>query len=210
MQCYVRYASVNTFNVWLLCCLRQICRVLQWHHMSIVIMSDFNYESLPISVTQRAGWISFILVSDARLQEASGITSPQDSHQWSKPGRCGIEVTMMTSSNGYIFRGTGLVCGEFIGDRWTPRTKANDAELWCFLSSASEPTIEQTMKTLVIWDATVLIMTSLLWNRFFFPFYDGIMENHPPWLPFSYYITRRFNLSWTAYGISRLEQHWIR
>ena len=35
----------------------------------------FNYESLPISVTQRAGWISFILVSDARLQEASGITS---------------------------------------------------------------------------------------------------------------------------------------
>ena len=32
---------------------------------------------------------------------------------------------------------------------------------WCFLWSAPEPTVEQTMETLVIWDATVLIMTSL-------------------------------------------------
>ena len=40
---------------------------------------------------------------------------------------------MMTSSNGNIFRVTGLLCGEFTGDRWIPRTKANDAELGCFL-----------------------------------------------------------------------------
>ena len=39
---------------------------------------------------------------------------------------------MMTSSNGNIFRVTGHLCGEFTGPRWIPRTKASDAELWCF------------------------------------------------------------------------------
>ena len=38
----------------------------------------------------------------------------------------------MTSSNGSIFRATGHLCGEFTGHRWIPRTKASDAELWCF------------------------------------------------------------------------------
>ena len=43
--------------------------------------------------------------------------------------------SMMTSSNGNIFRVTGHLCGEFTGPRWIPRTKASDAELWCFLWS---------------------------------------------------------------------------
>ena len=43
-----------------------------------------------------------------------------------------------TSSNGNIFRVTGHLCGEFTGPRWIPHTKASDAELWCFLWSASE------------------------------------------------------------------------
>ena len=38
----------------------------------------------------------------------------------------------MTSSNGNIFRVTGHLCGEFTDPRWIPRTKASDAELWCF------------------------------------------------------------------------------
>ena len=42
----------------------------------------------------------------------------------------------MTSSNGNIFRVTGPLCGEVTGHRWIPRTKASDAELWCFLWSA--------------------------------------------------------------------------
>ena len=36
------------------------------------------------------------------------------------------------------FRVTGHLCAEFTGPRWIPRTKACDAELWCFLSSALE------------------------------------------------------------------------
>ena len=47
-------------------------------------------------------------------------------------------IYMMTSSNGNIFRVTGPLCGEFTGQRWIPRTKASNAELWCFLWSASE------------------------------------------------------------------------
>ena len=42
------------------------------------------------------------------------------------------KVSMMTSSNGNIFRVTGPLCGEFTGLRWIPHTKASDAELWCF------------------------------------------------------------------------------
>ena len=49
-----------------------------------------------------------------------------------------IFLSMMTSSNGNIFRVTGHLCGEFTGLRWIPRTKASDAELWCFLWSAPE------------------------------------------------------------------------
>ena len=34
------------------------------------------------------------------------------------------------------------LCGEFPGDRWIPLTKASDAELWLFLWSTPEQTIE--------------------------------------------------------------------
>ena len=44
--------------------------------------------------------------------------------------------TMMTSSNGTIFRVTGPLCGKFTCHRWIPLTKASDVELWCFLWSA--------------------------------------------------------------------------
>ena len=69
---------------------------------------------------------------------------------------------VMTSSNGNIFRVTSHLCGEFTGHRWIPHTKASDAELWCFLWSAPEGTIEKTIVGLVIWDAIVSIMTSEL------------------------------------------------
>ena len=42
---------------------------------------------------------------------------------------------------------------ESTGDRWIPLTKASDAELWCFLWSAPEQTVERTIETPVILDA---------------------------------------------------------
>ena len=67
-----------------------------------------------------------------------------------------ISVSMMTSSNIDIYRVTGHLCEEFTG----PRKKASDAELWCFLWSVPEWTIEKTIVRLVIWDAIAPIMTS--------------------------------------------------
>ena len=46
-------------------------------------------------------------------------------------------------------------------DRWIPRTKASDADLWCFPWSAPEQAIEQIIEWPVIRYAIVLIMTSL-------------------------------------------------
>ena len=51
-------------------------------------------------------------------------------------GKAIILKYMMTSSCGNLFRVTGHLCGEFTGHRWIPRTKASDAELWCFVWSA--------------------------------------------------------------------------
>ena len=53
------------------------------------------------------------------------------------------------------------LCRQFTGHWWIPLTEASDAELWCFLWSAPEQTVEQTIETPLIWDAIVLIMTSL-------------------------------------------------
>ena len=42
-----------------------------------------------------------------------------------------------------------------------PLTKASDLELWCFLWSAPNQAVEQTIGTPVIWDAIAPIMTLL-------------------------------------------------
>ena len=49
---------------------------------------------------------------------------------------------MMASSNGNVFCVTGHLCGNFFGHRWIPLTKASDAELWYFLWSTPEYTVE--------------------------------------------------------------------
>ena len=61
------------------------------------------------------------------------------------------------------FRVTDPLWGESTGHWWIPLTKAIDAEFWCFLWSAPEQRDEQIHETPVIWDAIVLIMTSLQW-----------------------------------------------
>ena len=49
-------------------------------------------------------------------------------HSLGRPGDSSADIyilvnTMMTSSNGSIFRVTGHLCGEFTGHRWIPRTQ---------------------------------------------------------------------------------------
>ena len=54
---------------------------------------------------------------------------------------------------------------ESTGNRWILLTKAGDADLWCLLWSAPKQTLEQAIRTPMIWDAITLIMTSLKWTR---------------------------------------------
>ena len=61
--------------------------------------------------------------------------------------------SMMTSAIWNIFRVTGPLWREFTGDRWIRLTKASGAELWCFLLSVPDRTVEWTIETPVIWDA---------------------------------------------------------
>ena len=80
---------------------------------------------------------------------------------------------IMTSSNGNIFPVTGPLWGESTGYRWIPLSKASDAEPSCFLWSAPEWTVEQTIGTVVIWDVIALIMTSLLIKQLHTHRHDG-------------------------------------
>ena len=76
---------------------------------------------------------------------------------------CGLQIdrwNMMTSANVDIFRVTGHLWKEPTGHWWIPPTKASDAEIKCFISSAPEQTVQQTAETSVIWDGIVLIMMS--------------------------------------------------
>ena len=59
-------------------------------------------------------------------------------------------IYIMTPSNGNIFCITGLLCKEFTSHWWIPCTKASDMELWCFLWSVPESTVEQAMEMPVI------------------------------------------------------------
>ena len=73
--------------------------------------------------------------------------------------RISDDISVMASSNENIYGVTGPLCGELNGHRWISSTKASDAELWCFLWSVPEPTVEQKMETPVTWDAIAFIMT---------------------------------------------------
>ena len=71
-----------------------------------------------------------------------------------------LSFAMMTSSNGNIFRVTDPLWRESTSDQWSPIPKASDAEVWCFLWSALEQMVEQTIETPAIWDAIALIVAS--------------------------------------------------
>ena len=68
----------------------------------------------------------------------------------------------MTLWNGNIFCVTDPLWGESSGQRRIPLTQASDAELWCFLWSAPEYSIEQAIAAQVIWDLIALIMTVMI------------------------------------------------
>ena len=120
--------------------------------------SNLVYASLSSS-SYRGRWL---ITSDIKINERMASVDIASFPEYQMYRLCWKVIdTMMTSSNGNISRITDPLCGEFTGDRWITRTKASDAELWCFRWSVAEQTIEQTIMRLVIWDVIVPIMTSL-------------------------------------------------
>ena len=66
---------------------------------------------------------------------------------------------MMTTSNGNIFRVIDHLCMEFTGHQWIPRTKASEAELWCFLWSAPKYLLQHYL------NQCCNIVNWTLWNK---------------------------------------------
>ena len=54
----------------------------------------------------------------------------------------------------------GPLWGESTGHQWITLTQASDMELWCFLWSAPEEMVQQTIEMPVIWDTIAFTMTS--------------------------------------------------
>ena len=95
--------------------LSSLCKLI-WRH--------WTYK-MPVKYILSSVWVRLSIFSPLSILQYVGL------YVFSLP----ISIPM-TSSNGNIVRVTGHLCGEFTGHRWIPRTKASDAELWCFLWSA--------------------------------------------------------------------------
>ena len=113
-----------------------------------------NFNQLIHNSFQQHAFESFIRKMSVNLLKVQYVDSW---HEMVYGTFCVIQI-MMTSSNGNI---TGPLWGESTGHRWIPLTKGSDAELWCFLWSVPEQTVEQAIETPMIWDVLALIMTSL-------------------------------------------------
>ena len=100
-----RYASI-TFWWFMNDIVLHLKRRLFCHHFSRPIMNSVTGPILPVCIED----------TDAT---ARGNCKP----------RTVLNMFMMTSSNGNIFRVTGHLFGEFTGHRWIPRTKASDTKL---------------------------------------------------------------------------------
>ena len=93
----------------------------------------------------------------------AGVLRRHDAHtpdvKWEIYDISFMSVGMMTSSNRNLFRVTWPFVRGIHQSPVNSLTKTNDMELWCFLLSAPEQTIE----TPEIWGAITLIMTSQQW-----------------------------------------------
>ena len=122
------------------CCCVYVCHTLGQHSIVSTSMNCYYIDKKLIKILSTSKHNNYIHFS---LNETN------------------VVILSMVSSNGNIFCITGPLCREFTGHLWIPLTKAIDAELLCFIWSAPEQKIVQTIETLVILDTIVLIMKSL-------------------------------------------------
>ena len=126
---HIHFASIDQL---LLTVFRSL-QVLSLRLLSLPSLSLWLIATEWMSVIQSSNWLCNKATVIWKLLPWP-LMSYYSDRRWIVQCRC----CMMTSSNGNLFRVTGLLCGEFTGHRWIPRTKPSDAELWCFHSSAPE------------------------------------------------------------------------
>ena len=131
--------SVHSGFTWLNC--QNSLRLFHWHGANHMI------PRCHWSDPEVYGWIPPLRKHNQARQTTNRVYGDEDAL-----------YTMMTSSNGNIFRVTGPLYGKLIGHQWIPLTKASDDVLFW---SAPEQAVEWTIKMPAIWDAIALIMTSL-------------------------------------------------
>ena len=107
--------------------------LLKTAETTLVFYVCVNYKNISLISCANRIWIT-IKSSGCKLSTCEGLGWKFPRHVFLSTymGSVAGQI-MMTSSNGTIFRVTGLLCWEFNSLRWIPRIKASDAEFWCFL-----------------------------------------------------------------------------
>ena len=112
------------------------------HHCFILLVWSYR-SSLCISVV----FLPIVRVCSPVLGKSYVRCQRRNPELWvyrtdTKQKKLRVQLCMVTHDdvikNGNIFRFTGHLCGKFTGPRWISRTKASDAELWCFVWSSTD------------------------------------------------------------------------
>ena len=150
------YPYIDRYNFYIILKFQELIRVLEtppwnnedWIHWHIYAYPGLNVLTLYMFIFRKHQYV-FAFHIEGLVQDCSNYSAlamellqssakPSISLLHSELPQDRRYSHMITSSNGIIFRVTGHLCGEFTGPRWIPRTKASDADLWCFLWSAPE------------------------------------------------------------------------
>ena len=144
---YNLYTAVVTQNVLFICIAfikwagPVLCKHMMWGHrkrLNFYTHSIAIKTCLTVSVMEHGNdqvacsWFSVDFIAATTISQTSCSTLPNVYDMMTKV------QGMMMLSNGTIFRVIGHMCVEFTGHLWIPRAKDSDAELWCFLWSATE------------------------------------------------------------------------
>ena len=83
--------------------------------------------------------------------------------------QCWLSLSMMTSSNGNIFRVTGPLFGEFTGHRWIPLTKASDVLMLSLICASTNGWVynrdaSDSIRHRAHYDVTVMIIFTLYFD----------------------------------------------
>ena len=140
---------VNRQGHWY-CSIRYIQYGIYFHELSIEI------NNIDITINKKTSHISSHYLIQCRLPVYKILQNKTTVMELMLHIIYQCDYYMMVSWYGNFFRVTGPWWGESTGPQWIPLAKASDAELWYVLSSAPE----QTIKTLVISDAIMLIMNN--------------------------------------------------